>query len=437
MSASPHAKSPEKSLRWLILAHAYNVDGRAESLTITDKIPHIIAAGIQPVVLSSVMGRPDPHVEHHRLLPWGPAAIRFDLRHLVLTRFGKGWASRIIGFAASIVLALPIVLERLITGLRSQWSWAPAAVWQAERLMREQPFECVYSTGGVFSAHLAGAWLKARTGCRWIAEVHDPLVIPGRAPKGRHEKFLARLEARICRNADCAWWFTDGALAAARKRHPELGKRGLAILPGAEPPVVRAEYQPGPTMVLGHFGTLSPTRPLRPTLLALAELLRRVPQARAQIRLEIYGNAIDEPSKPLVNALGLGDVVVEHGRLEYDPISGLSGRARVMQRMQQVDVLLMLHGEQPESAEYIPSKLYDYFWARRPVLGLTCQNPQLDALITGHQGMVTPSGDAQACATVMASLLARWRANNLADVTQAPISVKHAVAQIVQAVRHG
>ena len=69
--------------RWLILSHAYNVDGRAESVTITDKIPHLLAAGIEPVVFSSVMGQPDPQVTHVQMLPWGPAGIRFDLRHVL------------------------------------------------------------------------------------------------------------------------------------------------------------------------------------------------------------------------------------------------------------------------------------------------------------------------------------------------------------------
>jgi hypothetical protein len=45
----------EKPRRWLILSHAYNVDGRAESLTITDKISYLLDAGIEPVVLSSTM----------------------------------------------------------------------------------------------------------------------------------------------------------------------------------------------------------------------------------------------------------------------------------------------------------------------------------------------------------------------------------------------
>jgi hypothetical protein len=41
----------------------------------------------------------------------------------------------------------------------------------------------LYDLDFVFSAHLAGYWLKRWTGCKWIAEVHDPLILPGVAPR--------------------------------------------------------------------------------------------------------------------------------------------------------------------------------------------------------------------------------------------------------------
>ena len=39
--------------RWLILAHGFNMDGRAASQTITDKVPYLLAAGLDLTVLSA------------------------------------------------------------------------------------------------------------------------------------------------------------------------------------------------------------------------------------------------------------------------------------------------------------------------------------------------------------------------------------------------
>lgn len=422
--------------RWLILSHAYNVDGRAESLTITDKIPHLKAAGIEPVVLSSVMGQPDPAVEHHQFLPWGPAGLRFDLRHVLLRRWGRSAGYRLVTMLVSVLLAPFILLERLASGIRSQWSWALPAAVLGRRLIRRGDIELVYTTGGVFSAHLAGYWLKRWTGCRWIAEVHDPLILPGVAPRNRHERFLATLEGHICRHADLAWWFTDGALAAARRRHPELGPRGIVVLPGAEPPVVQTAYRRGAHCVFGHFGSLSPTRSLAPALRALAELLKQRPELRDIVRLEVYGGALDPEAAQAVPSLGLGDVVQAMGRLEFDPQTGLSGRARVVQRMQQCDVLLLVHGELSDCLEYIPSKLYDYFWARRPVLALTHANAQLDAIVREHGGFVAPSKDQAAIVAAFEAAVRRWRDDALPDVTVPPVTVEAAVVKIVEAARH-
>jgi hypothetical protein len=423
--------------RWLILSHAFNVDGRAESVTITDKMPHLLAAGVKPVVLSSVMGTPDARFQHEQLLPWGPAGIRFDLRHLLARRWRRGLPYRAVMLLVGILLAPFIAMERLACGLRSQWSWALPAARRGAQLLDRGEVDLVYSTGGVFSAHLAGWWLKRRTGCRWIAEVHDPMVFPDRPLASRQERFLARLEGRICRDADLAWWFCDGALASARQRHPELGGRGLMVLPGAEPPVVDTEYRRGARCVIGHFGSLSPTRSFAPTLHALAALLAARPELRPLLRVEVYGSVLDPVAATLLSSLALGDVVSVLGRLEFEPETGLTGRARAMQRMQQLDALLMLHGDTDECPEYIPSKLYEYFWARRPVLALTHRNPQLDALVLAHGGWVASSTDAAAFSAALRTVIEQWRSGPLPDVTVPPVTVAGAVQRILEAVDHG
>jgi hypothetical protein len=423
--------------RWLILSHGFNMDGRAASLTVTDKLPYLMALGIEPVVLSAVTGTRDTRFVHEQLLPWGPSALRFDLRHAIARRLGHGLAYRLLILAISVVLALPMLVERLGLGLRSQWSWALPAYVRARRWLARGDIELVYSSGGAYSAHLAGAWLKRRIGCRWIAEVHDPLVIPGRPPRNRDERFQASLEKDIAEHADLAWWFTDGALAAARARTPALGARGLMVLPGSDPPMHRVTYRREARCVLAHFGSLSATRSLAPALHGLAALLRRRPELRPLVRVEVYGGDIDAEARAAVTSHRLDDVVAVLGRLEHDPLTGRSGRERVVERMQQVDVLLMMHGQVSECAEYIPSKLYDYFWARRPVLALTWRNAQLDALVHAHGGVAAPTDQPYAIEAALEQMLTRWQANDLPNVDVPPLSVESAVQTIVRASRGG
>ena len=59
---------------WLILSHGFNMDGRAASQTITDKIPFLIEENVQPIVVSAVTVHQDQMITHIQVLPWGGAA---------------------------------------------------------------------------------------------------------------------------------------------------------------------------------------------------------------------------------------------------------------------------------------------------------------------------------------------------------------------------
>lgn len=58
----------EENKRWLILSHAFNMDGRAASLTITDKLPYFLEAGVQPIVFSAITGIKDRRFPHYQFI---------------------------------------------------------------------------------------------------------------------------------------------------------------------------------------------------------------------------------------------------------------------------------------------------------------------------------------------------------------------------------
>ena len=419
--------------RWLILSHGFNMDGRAASQTITDKIPYLQEAGIDIQVLSAVTGTRDCKFPHRQLLPWGPSGFRFDFRHWLRLRIGKGISYQILVGLVSLILAPLIVIERLTVGLSSQWSWAlPAAlvgVWG----VKTGKVDIVYSTGGAWSAHLAGWWIKKVTGVSWIAEIHDPMISPSRAVVNLNldERARAWLEGKLCQDADHVWWFTEGALASAAKRHPNLGKRGFSALAGAAPPTVKGEHRHGEKLRIGHFGSLAPGRSLKPFLEALSAVLQDAPAWRNKIEVHVYGVAIDKESEASIKKLQFDDFVINHGRVERDPKTGLSGREQIMKLMQSCDVLLLLHGEGPECAEYIPSKFYEYLWAGRPVFALTHLNPQIDSLLRQHRAYQADSHDAAAIRDNLRKMYEDWHGQRLPEDSMPAISVKAAVDAIL------
>ena len=399
------------------------MDGRAASQTITDKIPHFLEADIELVVLSGALGEQDQRFEHHRLWPWGPAGIRFELRH-VLRKHLSGWGYRL----SMIVLSLPLLplmlIEKVLFPLESSWSWQFAAVAKARRLARQKPFDWVYSTGGAYAAHLAGSALKKQLGLPWLAEVHDPFVTPGYVPHTRHERKKLEVERQICTHADVAVWFTDQALVSARQRHPQLGERGRVILPGIDPPFAAGlpPRHQGNKLVLGHFGSLSATRSLVCVLQAMEWLQANDPGVLADLELQVTGGPLDERAKRYLETSPVRDAVKHLGRIEADPMTGESGRSQILKRMRAADVLLLIHGEDPICAEYIPSKLYEYLWMQRPILAQVHPgNAQMAQILrqAGHVAVLTDQlSDAQTIEILAQSLRqmhADWKREGLPD----------------------
>jgi len=428
--------------RWLVIAHCFNMDGRAASQTVTDKLQYLDQAGIDVVVISAVMGRKDNQVEHHQRLPWGPSGLRFDFRHLMAKRFGKGVIYRLTTMLVSLMLLPFMLIERLLFGLTHHSSWSLAAARKGIELVRYSDYELVYSSGGAWSAHLAAAWIKAATGIKWIAEIHDPMIIRDdaeddgtRARDSRTDRFAQRLETRICNEADHVWWFTQAARDYALLRNLGLRDKGFVVYPGAEAPQFSAPYVRGETLNICHFGSLTDDRSLAPVLVALQKLVRHHPAMQQQLRLHLYGSDLDDNSRQYNDDERLASMIIEHGRLEHDPSTGLSGRARVTQKMFEADVLLLLHGDYEWCAEYIPSKYYEYLWAQRPLLALTNRNAQFDQLLAERNTYAAGTLDPGSIEEILMDVWNDWTQDQLRRPAGDPVSVESAVNRIIEEVR--
>jgi len=425
------------------------MDGRAASLTITDKIPYLLEAGVEPIVFSAITGMKDKRFPHYQFLAWGPAGFRFDFRHWIANQYGRGLFYKITTRTVSILLAPLIAIEKLCLGYSSQWSWALPAFIHGYRLIRSGKVDVVFSVGSAWSAHLAGVWLKKATGVELISEVHDPLVIRKspvdqgfEKPKNRDARFRHYLENQLTRFSNKVWWFTEGALHYAKVRNPNLNTpnnaHGFVVTPGAEPPgslAASKKHEYTNQLNLCHFGSLANDRSLSTILKALVPLFNKYPQARQCIRVHAYGAPLDTLSIEAIKQFAFEDILLAHGRLEKDLQTGKSGRERVVEKMQNADVLILLHGNDEWCAEYIPSKFYDYLWTGRPIWGITHRNPQLDQMLLDRGSYLSPEGDAQAVANSLEKIWLDWQNKCLVEPVWEPIGVDQAVKTILTEVQ--
>jgi hypothetical protein len=187
---------------------------------------------------------------------------------------------------------------------------------------------------------------------------------------------------------------------------------------------------------LCHFGSLANDRSLSTILNALVSLLSKHPEAREYIRMHAYGAPLDALTVKAIKNLNFDDVLLAHGRLEKDSITGKSGRERVLEKMQSADVLILLHGNDEWCAEYIPSKLYDYLWTGRPIWGITHRNPQLDQMLLDRGAYLSPQLDSGVIELALEKIWLDWKAKKLIQPTWKPIGVDQAVNTILTQIQN-
>ena len=150
----------------------------------------------------------------------------------------------------------------------------------------------------------------------------------------------------------------------------------------------------------------------------------------------VYGGDLDAASRAAINRTQLHDHLTVIGRLEFDPLTGLSGRDQITRAMQLADYLLLLHGSTEVCAEYIPSKLYEYWWANRPIFSVIHQNSQLVNLVKEihPQNIVVPEGDIENLVQALSLAWAGWESGEIANFKHArpPITPEHAVGIILE-----
>jgi hypothetical protein len=128
-------------------------------------------------------------------------------------------------------------------------------------------------------------------------------------------------------------------------------------------------------------------------------------------------------------------MLTAHGRLEKDPVTGKSGRERIVEKMQNADVLILLHGNDEWCAEYIPSKFYEYLWADRPIWGITHRNPQLDQMLSERGAYLSHEGDVAGINMALERIWLDWEQKRLANPLGKPIGVGQAVATILDTIQ--
>ena len=140
----------------------------------------------------------------------------------------------------------------------------------------------------------------------------------------------------------------------------------------------------------------------------------------------LYGTSKDELTSSILSTSPQSDIVIKHrGRLS---------RTEALTAMCRADALLLVHSDGELGPETIPSKVYEYFWVRRPVFAVTNRNPFLDDMVRRFEGFVCSEHDETSIIQALNECHHRWESQTLHSHTQVPIGVDDAVSSLLDRV---
>ena len=421
------------NVKWLVIAHCMNMDGQAASHHVSDKLPYLRKRGIEPILLSASSGCKDFNYEHHQVFSPAPSGLKFELRHFIRKKTQSWVISETLICLLGLLLLPAYLLEKIALPLDSQWSWFISAYFKGKKLTKIHKFECIYVLGGASSAFLAAHLISKHARVPFLAECFDPMISSQWSRSRFAYKWNTWIEKTISLNAKAVIWYTKGALNEARSRHSRLTKVGHLVRPGMTPPdFSNVSYKKGKKLRFCYFGGLSNNRSLADFLIALKSTLKTCPDLAEIIEVHTFGGELDEQTQLASKNLP-GGILINHGRLERDPSSGKSGRQRVLEKMRMADFLILIHGTGEICRQYIPSKTYEYIWAKRPIIALSPYPDEFRELLDKREHLIVHTCKQNEIDRVVNVAISKWTKSECHDcVLTKPFSANDATDQIIQ-----
>ncbi|MDT8443889.1 MAG: glycosyltransferase [Desulfuromonadales bacterium] len=263
---------------------------------------------------------------------------------------------------------------------RRGWSWVYPACRLASELIIKNRYDAVVSRSLPLDGHIAGLWLKKKSGLPWIANWNDPAPL-----------YLMPSPYRENYGVDPAWG--DGHTLKQISIHADwhtfpcerLRKFIASYLPvdilsksSVIPHVALSDWmlslQQHDGLRFFYAGDIRPPRSAETFLEGLSKFLRKTPMAAQNIEVSFAGQGADEVFNR-AREIGL-DCVRSLGLLDYQKVNEFAVQS---------DVGLLIEADMEEGI-FLPSKMIDLVQCGLPVLAIVPKTGTISDLIQKYGG---------------------------------------------------
>lgn len=296
--------------------------------------------------------------------------------------------------------------------LPDRWaSWYWTGAWLGRRILKDGRFDAIWSTYPIATAHRIGCRLAAESGIPWIADFRDMMVDEWFPSDPARRRWHERIESATVRRCARVVVTTDGTRELYMRRY-EACEDGnvVCIANGYDEQILgqierEAPIRAGPRerLRIVHSGILYPEE-RDPTALfnALANLKNSGRISAAGLEIVFRGSRHDEDYIPMIDRLGIGDIVSLEPGIGY---------REAIREMFDADGLLLIQA--PSCNNQIPAKVYEYMRVSRPLLALTDDRGDTARLLrSAAYGTVVPIDDTARIEAGLLDFVGRIRAGN-------------------------
>jgi len=271
--------------------------------------------------------------------------------------------------------------------------WVPSAIREGLSLNKNNPVSAIYTTSPPHSTHLAGLILKRLTGKPWIADFRDPWTLNAFHRKGRIDNALLGiekfLERKVLSNASSVLANTTANRDNLLATFPDLSPEKVIHIPNGWEEFahkVDTSKRDNGTLNIVHAGIFYPLFKPYALLHALASWRngnqpQGIPPLNGKsIHLILLGAKENEAN--IVKDLGLEDIV---------QVKSWVPQSEAQRIMSQADMLWATLGTGKESSTYVPSKIFEYIAARKPIIAFFPEGDAAEIIRKTNSGYVFTS----------------------------------------------
>lgn len=243
--------------------------------------------------------------------------------------------------------------------------WWPYVSQAARELITRHKFDAIFTTSPPHSTHLIGRKLSGKYDLKWVADFRDSWSggVVVREPGPLHRLLNERFQASVVREANAIITVSDGIRRELQRASREEEHKIHFIPNGFDEQDYPAPASTAPhdRFVFCHCGSITHFSDPGPLLVSLKRMVQVKPELTGKILFKFVGYDATGTFEERVRNAGLDKIVEFRGHQSH---------RKALQYIVDADALVLI-GQGPEGAHFIPGKTFEYLGAGKPILAIT------------------------------------------------------------------